>query len=510
MEDVAGLAHFDHEGRLPAREVVAGADAGEDAVDRAEFRLRRRDEAADVREQHDQCVLAHVRRLAAHVRTRDHEHASSALAIVAVQPQIVRLERFVAHRFHHRMAAAFDVQPCVVDQCRPGPVEFARAFGEAAQHVEFAQRTRGALQWFEVAVEFVENAFVQQLLARQRTLARRQHFVLELFQLFGDVALGAGQGLASGVVDRRFHGLALADLDVIAVDAVVADLERGDAAARPLAGFQIDQELVGMRAEHAQFVQFGIETIGDHAAVARQQRRLLHDGACHPCGLRVVFAKFGAQRQQPRRVDAGQRLADLRQQQQRIAQGREIARSRAAQGHARQDAFDVAEAAEGVADIMVCARREQLLHCVMTLADDPAFAQRPMQPAAQQAAAHRRDGAVEHAEQGVPGVAIDAGVEFQMAAGGRVHRDRAVAGLDADRGEVRQPLFLGFLDVAQQRAGRSDGQWLALDAETGEVEQIEELQQLPAAAVGVEQPRRASAHAASVGQRCRPTVFVGN
>ena len=32
MEDIGRLRHFDHEGRLPGGNVVAGADAGEDAV----------------------------------------------------------------------------------------------------------------------------------------------------------------------------------------------------------------------------------------------------------------------------------------------------------------------------------------------------------------------------------------------------------------------------------------------------------------------------------------------
>ena len=103
VEDVAGLAHLDHEGRLAAREVVAGADAGQDAVDRADHRARRRHEAADVREQHDQRVLAHVGRLAAHVRAGDHQHAA-----VVVQHQVVGFERLAAHRLDHRMAAAFD------------------------------------------------------------------------------------------------------------------------------------------------------------------------------------------------------------------------------------------------------------------------------------------------------------------------------------------------------------------------------------------------------------------
>ena len=43
VEDVRRLAHFHHERRLAAGEVVAGADAGEDAVDQIDSRLRRRE-----------------------------------------------------------------------------------------------------------------------------------------------------------------------------------------------------------------------------------------------------------------------------------------------------------------------------------------------------------------------------------------------------------------------------------------------------------------------------------
>ncbi|MNR40577.1 hypothetical protein D3C85_1588760 [compost metagenome] len=33
VQDVGGFAHLDHEGRTAARQVIAGADTGEDAVD---------------------------------------------------------------------------------------------------------------------------------------------------------------------------------------------------------------------------------------------------------------------------------------------------------------------------------------------------------------------------------------------------------------------------------------------------------------------------------------------
>src|SRR3546814_3313503 len=64
---------------------------------------------------------------------------------------------------------------------------------------------------------------------------------------------------------------------------------------------------------------------------------------------------------------------------------------------------------------------------------------------------------------------IDAGIQLQVAAGGGVHRDRAVARFDRDRGQVRQALLLGFLDVAEQGARGGDRQRPLVDAERGQV-----------------------------------------
>ena len=71
VQDVRRLAHLDHEGGLPAREIVARADAGEDAVHEIDARLRGRDERAGVREQREQRDLPDVGALARHVRPGD-------------------------------------------------------------------------------------------------------------------------------------------------------------------------------------------------------------------------------------------------------------------------------------------------------------------------------------------------------------------------------------------------------------------------------------------------------
>ena len=70
-EDLRRLAHLDHEGRLAARQVVAGADAGEDPIAKADARGARRHEAAHLRLDHRQRHLPHQRRLAGHVGAAD-------------------------------------------------------------------------------------------------------------------------------------------------------------------------------------------------------------------------------------------------------------------------------------------------------------------------------------------------------------------------------------------------------------------------------------------------------
>ena len=73
VEDVGGLAHLDHEGGLAAREVVAGADAGEDAIDEADARLAGGDAAADLRHEGDERDLADVGGFAGHVGAGDEQ-----------------------------------------------------------------------------------------------------------------------------------------------------------------------------------------------------------------------------------------------------------------------------------------------------------------------------------------------------------------------------------------------------------------------------------------------------
>ena len=71
VEDVGGLGHLDHEGGLAGVQLIAGADAREEAIDQADRRALGGDVAADLRQQRDQRDLADVGALARHVRAGD-------------------------------------------------------------------------------------------------------------------------------------------------------------------------------------------------------------------------------------------------------------------------------------------------------------------------------------------------------------------------------------------------------------------------------------------------------
>ena len=193
-----------------------------------------------MREQHDQRRLAHVGALAAHVGPGDDEHAA-----FGVEHEIVRLERLRARGLDHRMPAAADLDAGRGGELGFAPVEGERAFRQRRQHVELGQRLGAAAKRLEYGAKLVQQRFVKRALAHQGTLARRQHLVLEGLQLRADVALRALDGLAPRVVRGHLVGLRASDLEVVAMHAVVADLERGDAGRGALALLEIDEEAVG-------------------------------------------------------------------------------------------------------------------------------------------------------------------------------------------------------------------------------------------------------------------------
>jgi hypothetical protein len=104
---------------------------------------------------------------------------------------------------------ALDLDAGVADELGPAPVQRVGALGQRGQRVEAGQRARERAERRQQRLQRVEQRLVEQLLARQRALLRRQRLVLEGLELRRDVALGVLQRLAALVVARHLGGLAL-------------------------------------------------------------------------------------------------------------------------------------------------------------------------------------------------------------------------------------------------------------------------------------------------------------
>ena len=131
MQNRARLGHLHHECRLSAREVVARADAREQAIEHPDLGVRCRHEATHVRHQRDQSDLTQDGRLARHVRPRQHDDPRVLRELHIVGNEFVARH----HAFDDRMTSGGDAQCEVVGDARPNIAFSGRDFRERHKHV---------------------------------------------------------------------------------------------------------------------------------------------------------------------------------------------------------------------------------------------------------------------------------------------------------------------------------------------------------------------------------------
>ena len=132
-ENVGDLRHLHHEGRLPGREVIRGADARENAVGDTDLRLGCRDKGTCLREQGNQSRLAHICGLSGHIRSRDD---GNAIFLAVEQGVVFDKAAALHHALHHRMPPAHNAERSVRRQFRPHILIALRDIGERKQGVE--------------------------------------------------------------------------------------------------------------------------------------------------------------------------------------------------------------------------------------------------------------------------------------------------------------------------------------------------------------------------------------
>ena len=205
--------------------------------------------------------------------------------------------------------------------------------------------------------------------ACERLAAGAQYFVFVLLQFRCDVALGVLQCLPPHIVGR--HGLRLhaAEFNEIAMYTVKADFERGESGTGALLLFQSQQEIAGVAAELAQFVEFGIVAVGDHTAFPDYYRRVFVDGELQQLRQCRVLGDALRKLGQMRIAQILQFGLHCRQTLQRFPQFGEIARTRRPQRHAGKDALNVADLFQQWLQRFETVVVNQALHRLLTRAD---------------------------------------------------------------------------------------------------------------------------------------------
>ena len=273
------------------------------------------------------------------------------------------------------------------------------------------------------------------------------------------------------------------DLDVIPENIVEPHLQRLNPGARALAGLDLGDIGATVEAQVAKLVEFGMEAGPDGASIGECQGRVIGEGFQDAVANLGDFIQALAEGRQ--RIGALQR-GDLCQ---RAAERQQLARPRRAQRHLCQQALDIEDALEQLADFSARdGLAEHLAHRVEAGLDFGAVERGAEQALAQEAAAHAGRGLVEHAKQRGAFAGEDRLDQLEVAHGDGVEHHVGGAVIEGRPVQVVEGGALGFAQVVQNRSGGGDRGGAAREAASIERQQAEVLEQGALGVVEAENP----------------------
>src|SRR5208337_4710829 len=145
VEDGGDLAHLDEKSGAAAGEIIAGADAGEDAVGDGKASLARGNEGTHLRHEDNQSGLAEVGGFAAHVGAGDKEQLLAAgleAKIIGNETLASLFEQFL----DDRMAASDDEEFAGGSEFRASVAAVGGELGEGSEDVELSDGGGGSAE----------------------------------------------------------------------------------------------------------------------------------------------------------------------------------------------------------------------------------------------------------------------------------------------------------------------------------------------------------------------------
>ena len=463
FEDVRHLTHLDHERGSSAVEIVRGADARKNAIRKGDIRRSGGHETAHVGHQRDQRHLAHVGGFAGHVRAGDDHHA-----MFLVQMGIVGHEQGAPQPlFDHRMPAIDNVvAPISVDRGAHVLI-FLRYARKRKQRIQRFQSARRGVQARKRLFQRLADLAEELIFKAHGVFFRTKDLALEFLEFLRDETLAVGQRLFARIAIRHELVKRARDFDIVAKHAVIADLQILDARGFPLALFHFREVGLAIVGDIAQFIQLTGITGADHAAFAHGQRRLIVDSARKQRTDILHWIQRGLAALNEFGLAGGGVFFDQRHKLQCGAQRKTVAGIERVIGDAAQEALDIVDAAERLAQRVGLEKAAgKAFHGVQARVDFVRVAERAFDPAAQEPSAHRRLRAVEYAQKRSPlAVSVCRLRQFKALQGGAVQRHETRALIGAQLQNVRERVFLRFHQIGEQRAGRADTKALIFKAE---------------------------------------------
>ncbi len=318
-----------------------------------------------------------------------------------------------------------------------------------------------------------------------------EHFFLVFLQRRRDESLAARDRLLAMVVARDRMQVRLRDLDVVAEDAVVANLEGVDARPSALGLLHLGDDLFAGTADAAQLVEFAIHAVPGEAAIARQGRRLVVERRFDPVANVHEIVQLGEQRPDERRLQVRQHGPEPRDDGERVLQADEIARARGAESGAGDEPLEILNGFDRVPELAAFGVvKRQFLDCVEAIANRLERDQRAEQPRSQETAADRRHGSIELVEQRSGAGALGSFENLQVLQRRRIDQQRVGALAVGHRPHVSEVDLLSLAQVMDERSGRGDGRWMTVEPETLEASRTQLVEERALCCRELERPVR--------------------